>query len=178
MIDLFSIIGLISGFLTIVIFFTGKPSIYHFLPVKDINIFSFISPLSIRWKFIVKNHELYIRYKDSEIPLAVNTKEYLDYRIIKSKASLKFIIVSKKKNSFFIINNDGRNRHHYHIRNVVDMKWQNDKSFIIALSNSLSCSSLEEKSVFLKQDKIPTNCSGVFLVDLNSDNSISKVTKY
>lgn len=178
MFDFLGIIGLISGLISIIVFLTGKPSIYHFLPLKDITIISFIDPINIKWKFIVIDNQLYLRSNDIEIPLAINTKKYKDYKILQSKDNKKYVIISKKNETLFILDSDGKNRKIHNFHNFIDVKWVDSQSFIIALQGSPFSNEVHSKSVFIKEEELIRDASGIFLVRINNDNSISTIKPY
>ena len=87
-----TIIGIVSGLVTLLVFLTGKPSILHFLPLQRHQLKELLPSPNVKWKFIVKQKTLFFRGEALEVAMLAHLNFLYDYRILSSSDNSKFLI--------------------------------------------------------------------------------------
>jgi hypothetical protein len=185
-------IGITSGVVTLLVFLTGRPSIFHFLPIRR-HTFGVPTPY-VRWKFIVKRNTLFLRHQSLEIAVLPHLHLVKGYRIFSSRNRSKFLIVykytfHKRFEYLLVVNHDGshRKQHHYP-SGIVDARWLDSDSYLIYLEPASDYDSMNQYPYFwnsLNSHPIISFAElerriveGNYVVKLSAENEIIAVSNY
>jgi hypothetical protein len=186
-------VGIASGVLTILVFLTGKPSIFHFLPIRRLQLKELFPSPYIRWRFISKDNALFLRYKSLEIAMLPDIGNMKDYRILGSSDNSKFLIIYKwifedNFTNIIITNFDGSNRkEHHYPSGIINAQWFNQDTYLIFL-DTVSKYDYENKYPSMWKHLDATSLGlyswdwrikvGNYLIQLDAENEISRVLNY
>ena len=188
-----AIIGFLSGIVSLLVFLTGKPSIYHFLPLQKQHLKELPSPFD-KWRFVVKENILFLRYESLEIAVLAHLDKLKDYRILLSADSSKFLIAYKHNyedqfKNIVIANSDGSKRkEHRYPSGIVDVRWFNTNTYLIFLDTNGLLAKYDDKYPHIWRHLDSNSVGsyswdtyitvGNYLVQLSDDNKISGVRVY
>jgi hypothetical protein len=188
-----TVIGIASGVVTLLVFLTGRPSVFHFLPIRY-HLKELLPSPYVRWKFIVKENTLFLRHKSLEVAVLPHLNGLKDYRIFSSTNNSKFLILykysfEKRFVNLLVINSDGSNREeHRYPSGIVDARWFSPDAYLIYLETASEYDH-ENKYPYFWTYFNPETLGlytgwdrrirdGNYLVQLNAENEIIGISNY